>query len=106
MNTELDQEVDEAGWIREHPVYCPVPWCSAHDLRRARCGDGDGPYEGLHVARIEYARGEAARDARQIGALRKLGVGDPELMYGFARMGQEAVDLGLVPGRRGRRKLI
>lgn len=109
MNSDLDMTVDEESWIKEHPVYCPVPWCSAHALRRARCGDVDGNYEGLHIARIEYARGEAARVKQQLRSIQKMGVKDPETMFGLLRIVQDAVDTGLVPlqkgMRRGRRKI-
>lgn len=107
MDSELDMTVDEETWIEEHQVYCPVPWCCARTLRRSRCGDVNGPYEGLHVARIEYAKGEAKRVQRQLASLRKMGVKDPEMSLGFARLMQDGVDTGLLlHGRKGRRKLV
>lgn len=109
MDSDLDMTVDEESWIKEHPVYCPVSWCSAHNLRHARCGDVDGPYEGLHVARIQYARGESQRVKRQIANIRKMGVSNPELSFGMSQLFQEALDTGLVPLqkglKRGRRRL-
>ena len=110
MDSDLDMTVDEESWIKEHPVYCPVPWCSAHDLRHARCGDKDGDYEGLHVARIEYAQGEGKRVKQQLSSLRRMGVADPEMSLALAHMLQQSIDLGLVPMKpgmkRGRRRLV
>ena len=106
MNYDLDMDVDDQGWPLEHPVYCPVPWCTAHTLRRARCGDDAGNYVGIHVARIEYAKSEPARVRRQVRSLEEMGMQQPELTYGLLRLHQDAVDTGLLPaGRKGRRKL-
>jgi hypothetical protein len=106
MNTELDMTVDDESWPNEHPVYCPVPWCAAHDLRGARCGDKDGDYVGIHVARIEYAKGEARRVERALQRRRDAGVADPELALAISRMLQDSIDMGTVKlGRKGRRRL-
>lgn len=102
----LDQDVNEAEWIEAHPVYCPIPWCTANTLRRARCGDQDGPYEGIHVARMRYATGQAARDRSEVLRASTMGLSNPGLAVGLARLHQEAVDMHLVPGRRGRRRLF
>lgn len=105
-HSDLDQTVDEMSWIVEHPVYCPVSWCTAHNLRRARCGDKDGDYEGIHVARIEYAKGEAKRVERAFKARRDAGISDPEFSLAFARTIQDGIDTGLLTfGRKGRRRL-
>lgn len=103
---ELDQEIDEWGFLRDHQVYCPVSWCSANKLSTDRCGDADGPYEGIHVARIEEVKRSSVRDTKAIRALQKMGMGDPELVLGLGKMIQRAVDSGLLKGRRGRRKLF
>lgn len=111
MNTDLNMDVDEDGWLEEHAVYCPISWCTAHKLRRARCGDKDGDYVGIHVARLEYAKKEGKRMEQ---ALRRrtevLGLA-PELAEFSLSMDlltQQAVDTGLVKIkgiRKGRRRL-
>lgn len=103
MNYELDLTVHEDSWVLDHPIYCPIPWCSANKLRTARCGDKDGEYEGIHVARIAYIAQSARSDRRRIAFYRKLGVSNPELAAGMARALQDSIDLGMMKGRRGRR---
>lgn len=103
---DLDMTVDESTWIRENPIYCPVPWCSAHKLRNVRCGDVDGDYEGIHVARILALPREGQRTAKEVEALREMGLEHPELALGILRMTQDAVDQGMLKGHRGRRKLV
>lgn len=105
LDSDLDMDVDEQIWIKEHQVYCPVPWCAAHNLRGARCGDVDGDYEGLHKARIKYAEGEAARVKAELNRLKRFGTEDPEQVLCMLHLMQSSVDLGLTPGRKGRRKL-
>lgn len=107
LDFDLDMTVDEESWIKEHPVYCPAPWCNANKLRRARCGDVGGEYEGIHKCRIAYAASEAARVRKQLASLRRMGTREPENMLGMLRLMQDAVDTGLLPtGRRGRRRLV
>lgn len=55
IDSELDMTVHEDSWVKEHPVYCPVQWCRAHKLRSVRCGDRDGDYVGIHVARMPWS---------------------------------------------------
>ena len=108
MNSDLDQGIDESGWLQEHPVYCPVTWCTAHKFRFDRCGDGDGPYVGIHEARIAYVRQAAALDVRQVRMLMASGLAEAEAMqaYGVLRLLQDAVDRGDLVGRQGRRRLV
>lgn len=91
--------------MAEHPVYCPVPWCTAHAHRHGRCGDKDGPYEGIHAARILYAKGAPARVRQALRKREKAGIPNPGLSLSLAVVVQDAVDTGLIPGRPGRRKL-
>lgn len=97
-------EVDDQGWVKEHPVYCPVPWCAAHNLRFARCGDQDGDYEGIHVARIKYALGMRCREQRRVAALKRNGIEDPDVLLGLLRLNQDAIDMGMAPGNPGKRR--
>ena len=104
-NYDLNMTVDEHSWLREHAVYCPIPWCHAHKLRHVRCGDADGDYEGIHVGRIRAVNRDAKQAAREINALVEMGCEDPGLSLGILRMMQDAIDQGTLKGRRGRRKL-
>lgn len=107
QNYDLDMTVDEQSWLLEHPIYCPVPWCNAHNLRGVRCGDWAGDYEGIHVARIRAVPREARRVAQEVEILRRCGHADPELTLGLLRMQQDAVDSGSAKGgRKGRRNLV
>ncbi len=106
VNYELRQDVDEQDWIRANPVYCPVPWCSAHVLRTARCGDMDGPYLGIHAARLDAVDAASRRTRADLHVLRQLGVQDAETSLALARWVQDSVDHGLLPGRKGRRRLF
>jgi hypothetical protein len=105
LNADLDQTIDDVGWVKENPVYCPIPWCAAHKLRTARCGDADGDYWGLHVARIEYVKTAAANDKRLVRFFEKLGSRDPAFDAAIHRTIQDSIDMGLTQGRRGRRRL-
>lgn len=100
---ELDMDLDDQGWVKTHPVYCPVPWCSAHNLRYARCGDKDGEYDGIHKARIAYAAKAGERQKRAVARFRRIGVEDPEGAVSIGRMMQDSVDMGFMAGTPGRR---
>ena len=103
MNTDLDMTIDAYSWVKEHPVYCPVPWCNAHKMRDRRCGDVDGDYIGIHVARLRYVRTWNKGIARKMQLYRELGLRNPEMIVGHDIMIQDAIDAGLLKGRRGRR---
>ncbi len=108
-NFDLDLDIDERDWVKANPVYCPVPWCTAHDLRHARCGDADGDYEGIHFARIAYVPKAVVLVERHIASLMNDGQTreKAELTYVLLLNFQDSVDSGLVPkGRRGRRQLV
>jgi len=104
----MDLPGDEEDWVQEHPVYCPVPWCSAHALRHARCGDTDGPYEGIHIGRIRRVRTAARRTQRRLVAWQAAGlsVEDAILVEGVTVMLQDAEDRGLVQPVKRRCKKI
>lgn len=97
-NYGFDESVDNDHWVRDHPIYCPVPWCSANKLRTALCGDQDGPYEWIHAARVAYlprAQRERARLVEKYGKSAWLVV-----------TRQDSIDMGFMPkGRKGRRRL-
>lgn len=76
---------------REHPIYCPVPWCKAHKLRTVGCGDAQGPYEGLHVARLQYVKQWARLEQRRSKIL-------GPLVAAQGRVIQDGIDMGLIPG--------
>lgn len=104
---ELDFDVDDLGFVRDTPVYCPVPWCTAHENRFSPCGDEAGAYGAVHVGRLAEVGRAARREAREVERLRELGVADPEMTVGILRGLQDAVDLGFRPkGKRGRRNLV
>ncbi len=105
MDCGLDQSIDEDRWVKENPVYCPVPWCNAHKMRRFRCGDAEGDFVGIHVARMAYVGRFTAIEKRRAKDFREGGVTNPELSAGMVRMLQDWVDVGLLPGRKGRRKV-
>lgn len=98
-------DVSAQSWIREpgHHVYCPVPWCRANTLRTARCGDVDGDYEGIHVARIKYAPKFQKLEQRRLDFYKSLGFENPELTASLIRINQDSIDMGFVKGRKGRR---
>lgn len=89
--SELDQTIWESHWVKDHPVYCPIPWCTANKLRHSVCGDVDGDYIGIHVARIKRAAHVPP---------------PPELAITLGRVRQDGIDMGLLKGRRGRRKAV
>jgi len=99
----MSLDVDDDTWVRQNPVYCPVPWCNAHKLRSSRCGDKDGDYEGIHVARIKAVPRSARTTERRVAAYRAAGVRDPELAVSLQRVLQDAIDAGVARGRKGRR---
>lgn len=106
-NTDLDMSLNMSDdqWVKDNPVYCPVRWCSAYKQRFSRCGDEDGNYEGIHVARVKYVSRFALNYSRRVKQLRDLGMKEPERMVAHERIRQDAVDAGLAPGKRGRRQL-
>jgi len=101
----MDLDTDEDGWVKDHPVYCPVTWCNAHKVRTLRCGDSDGDYEGIHIARIKYVKRFNAAHGRRVEELRAMGLEKPELLAGFERLRQDSVDFGFLPGIKGKRRL-
>ena len=103
---ELDMGLDPNGWVEDHRVYCPVSWCSAHNLRDALCGDADGPYEGIHEGRIREVARTQRREAAALAYLTREGFDDPGLTMAFHRLVQDAVDQGTLPGKKGRRYLV
>lgn len=95
--------IDDDSWVRENPVYCPVPWCKAHKLRTARCGDADGDYDGIHVGRVRAVQAFMRSHQRRVSLYKEIGVGNPERAAWSDRVMQDAIDAGLTPGRKGRR---
>lgn len=104
---DLDQELDEHSWLQDHPVYCPIPHCNAHNNRFARCGDADGDYVGIHKARLRYAKGEKKRVTASLHRLKQIGIENPGEILGLRKVIQDAIDCGFIStGKKGRRKLF
>lgn len=101
---ELETDIDRHEWLKNHPVYCPVSYCAAYRMRYAECGDKDGSYDGLHQARISYAKRFVQIEKERVAFLSKLGMKNPEFAAGMERARQDSIDMGLSPGRRGRRR--
>jgi hypothetical protein len=99
---DLDMSVSARTWTRDHPIYCPVPWCNAHKLRVSLCGDADGEYEGIHVARIRYVARWAKLEAKRAKAYADLGC---DHLTWRTRVQQDSIDMGLERGRKGRRNV-
>ena len=105
---ELDQEIDDHAFVTDTPVYCPVPWCNAHNLRFAACGDADGDYDGIHVARVRYVPRAAELVEQQLRSIEEGGQSreSAELTLSLLCLHQDSIDMGSIPkGRRGRRWL-
>lgn len=100
---DLDFSVSPHFWVRDNPVYCPVKHCNAHTHRFVLCGDPEGEYTGIHFARIRYVPKWIRLERRRVSFYRSLGTGNPALAASMARTFQDAIDNGLVKGRRGRR---
>lgn len=99
---DLDQTMDEEAWIREHPVYCTIPYCRAHKLRFDRCGDKDGPYEGIHVGRIRSVKRNQKRMERRLTMYEEMGYSkeQAERAVWLSMFFQQAIDTGAMTGKK------
>lgn len=97
--SELVQGLDEEE-IASRGVACPVDWCEAHAFRHARCGDADGPFEGIHRGRIDAERTVAATWTRHVKRTATEGL---PLAAGFSRLFDDMANAGEIPSVVGPR---
>lgn len=97
--SELVQDLDDEGFAARG-IACPVDWCSAHAFRFARCGDADGPFEGVHRGRLDAERTVAATWARQ---MRRTATEGLPLAAGFSRLFEDMPNHGEIPSVVGPR---
>lgn len=110
QQSELVQGIDDEEFA-SRGVLCPVDWCEAHAHRHARCGDADGPFEGIHRGRLNGERVVAATTARKVKRTATEGL---PLSAGFSMLFDDMANRGELPGvvgprlknqRRARKKM-
>ncbi len=97
--SELVQDIDDEEFAARG-VLCPVEWCEAHTHRHARCGDTDGPFEGIHQGRLNAERVVAATMARKV---RRTATEGLPLAAGFSVLFDDMANRGELPGVVGPR---
>lgn len=97
--SELVMGLDEDA-VAARGVACPVDWCEAYAFRFARCGDADGPFEGVHQGRLNAERVVVATEARRRRATQTENL---PLAAGFSQLLRDLENQGDIPGVEGPR---